>query len=278
MIFDYKKWNATLEEDAKNYRDALPYPHIVFDNFLEAWAAEKVLDGFPRVSDEGWIHYIHFNEKKHGLNKLEFIPEFIRDGLIQELNSAAFLKYLEKLTGINHLVADTTFEGGGIHQSEPGGFLNIHADFTVHPHKKNWRRRVNLLVYLNKDWKESYDGDLELWDRDMNKCTQKITPHFNRIVIFNTDKDSYHGVPEPLKCPAGSTRKSIALYYYTEEKIGSFKRRATNYRARPEDGIKSLFIWLDKKIISLYSGLKGRLNLNDDFASKILNKIGGKKK
>lgn len=278
VILDYDKWEKSLEIDKKAYQQAIPYPNIVFNDFFEPWAAEKALAVFPKVKNEGWIHYIHVNEKKHGLNKLELIPPFIVHGIIKELNSKKFIHYLEKLTGIEHLIPDTTFEGGGIHQTERSGFLNVHADFTVHPHKKNWRRRVNLLVYLNKDWQESFKGNLELWDKKMLACQKSIAPIFNRVVVFNTDQDSYHGVPEPLECPKDWSRKSIALYYFTEEKTGSFKRKATNYRARPGDGSKAIFIWLDKKMISLYSWLKGTLGINDDFISSILNRFNRKKK
>lgn len=277
MIFDYTKWNARLSNDAKTYQEALPYPHMVADDFLEVGAAERALEVFPKIKEEGWIHYVHVNEKKHGLNKLELIPEFIRDGIIKELNSPAFISYLEELTGISELHPDTTIEGGGIHQSERGGYLNIHADFTVHPHKKTWRRRVNVLLYLNKDWKESYGGALELWEKDMSNCAVAIAPIFNRIVIFNTDDDSYHGFPDPINCPDSVTRKSIALYYFTEEKSGTFKRRSTNYRARPGDGFKVVFIWLDKKMIAVYSWLKGTLGINDDFISKLLRFFSRKK-
>ncbi|WP_430410393.1 2OG-Fe(II) oxygenase [Kordia sp.] len=277
MIFDYSKRKDTFASDIAAYQAASPYPHIILDGCLEETAAEKALRVFPKIKDEGWIHYVHVNEKKHGLNKLELIPEFIRDGIIKELNSPEFIHYLEQLTGIPNLLPDTTIEGGGIHQSENGGYLNIHADFTVHPHKKMWRRRVNVLVYLNKDWEADYGGDLELWEKDMSKCAVKIAPVFNRIVIFNTDEDSYHGFPDPITCPEDVTRKSIALYYFTEEKTGSFKRRSTNYRARPNDGFKSVLIWLDKKMIAVYTWLKGTLGINDDFISKVLNFFRRKK-
>jgi len=275
-IFNYQRWKERLAADKTNYQKASPYPHTQFDDFLETWAADKALEVFPKVKDEGWIHYVHVNEKKHGLNKLDLIPPFIRE-VIDELNSEAFISYLEELTGIKGLLPDETFEGGGIHQSERGGYLNVHADFTVHPHKRNWRRRVNVLVYLNKDWDASYGGDLELWDRKMTACEQKIAPIFNRVVIFNTDEDSYHGLPDPLKCPEGDSRKSIALYYFTEEKEAP-RKRATNYRARPSDGAKAALIWADKQAIAAYNLIKGTLGINDDFASKVLNKLGGKKK
>jgi Rps23 Pro-64 3,4-dihydroxylase Tpa1-like proline 4-hydroxylase len=271
MILDYNKFNDKIKSLGESYQKTLPYPHIVFDDFFETNAAEKALEVFPEIKGDGWIHYVHVNEKKHGLNKLELIPEFIRDGIIKELNSPKFLHYLEELTGISSLIADTTIEGGGIHQSENGGYLNVHADFTVHPHKKNWCRRVNVLVYLNKHWEVSYGGALELWEKDMSKCTVKIEPLFNRVVIFNTNEDSYHGFPDPIDCPKGVTRKSIALYYFTEEKAGSFKRKSTNYRARPDDGLRGILIWLDKKLIAVYTFLKSSLGIDDAAVSKILN-------
>ena len=275
QVLDLEKWAQRFQESAADYKKAHPYPHAQFDDFLEEWAATKAMEAFPKVKDEGWIHYVHLNEKKHGLNKLDLIPPFLQD-VIRQLNSDEFVEILSKLTGIEGLQADPSLEGGGLHQSQRGGYLNIHADFTVHPHKRNWRRRVNLLVYLNKDWMPEYGGDLELWTRDMKECAQKISPVFNRCAIFNTDADSYHGLHDPIQCPEDMTRKSIALYYFTvEDKIP--KRRGTNYRARPQDGVKSLFIWADKKLVNTYSMVKGWLGINDDFVSKILNKFGGKK-
>ncbi|MHA7057578.1 2OG-Fe(II) oxygenase [Aquimarina sp. M1] len=277
MTVDYQKRYALLQIDTQKYQRAQPYPHIVYDDFLDKNAAEKALLVFPKIKDDGWIHYVHVNEKKHGLNKLDLIPTFIREKIIKELNSTHFVSYLEKLTGIKNLIPDATIEGGGIHQSENGGYLNIHADFTVHPHKKTWRRRVNVLIYLNKDWQHSYGGALELWEKDMSKCVVKIEPVFNRMVIFNTEEDSYHGFPDPMQCPDDITRKSIALYYFTEEKKGSFNRRSTNYRARPDDGFKAVYIWMDKKMIAIYTWLKGTLGINDDFISKMLNLFQKKK-
>lgn len=276
QIIDLKKWEKRFEEQADAYQRAHPYPHAQFDDFLEAWAARRAMNAFPKVKDEGWIHYVHVNEKKHGLNKMDLIPDFIQE-VIRQLNSDEFVAILSKLTGIEGLQADPTLEGGGLHQSQRNGYLNIHADFTVHPHKRNWRRRVNLLVYLNEDWLPEYRGDLELWTRDMKACAQRISPIFNRCVVFNTDADSYHGLPEPIQCPEDMTRKSIALYYFTEEKHIP-KRRGTNYKARPDDGWKSLLIWADKQLVNTYSRVKGWLGINDDFVSNILNKLGGKKK
>jgi hypothetical protein len=209
------------------------------------------------------------------LNKLDLLPEAIK-GTINELNSPGFLEFLEGLTGIQQLMKDEFLEGGGVHQSKRGGFLNIHADFTVHPHHSNWQRRVNVLVYLNKDWQEDWGGQLELWDTQMKACEIKVLPLFNRCVIFNTDADSYHGHPVPMTCPEDQFRRSIALYYYTEENKPF--RRATHYMARPEDGRKKFMVKLDNTLVALYTELKGRLGANDKVMSKILRFFSGKKK
>lgn len=276
MILDYDKYKNT-DHIAEAYQNAQPFPYVVLNDFFVKSEAEKALKVFPEIKDKGWIHYVHVNENKHGLNKLELIPDVIKNGVLKELNSSRFLELLENITGIKNLLADKTIEGGGIHQSENGGFLNVHADFTVHPHNKNWYRRVNVLVYLNQDWDESYGGNLEFWEKDMSKSVVSIAPLFNRVVIFNTTEDSYHGFPDPISCPENVTRKSIALYYFTEEKSGAFKRKSTNYKARPNDGLKAIPIWMDKKLIAIYTSLKSALGLNDDFVSKFLFYLKRKK-
>lgn len=275
-IIDLDLWEGRLPRLVENYRSGKPFPHTVLDEFLDKASADQAQEAFPRVQDEGWIHYVHVNEKKHGLNKMDRLPPYLRE-VIQKLNSDRFVRWLEKLTGIEGLHADDMLEGGGLHQSQRGGFLNIHADFTVHPHKRNWKRRVNVLVYLNKDWQPEWGGDLELWERDMSACGQKISPLFNRCVIFNTDEDSYHGLPDPIMCPEDQTRKSIALYYFTIEKKAP-SLRTTNYRARPTDGMKGIAIWLDKQAIAGYTRVKRTFGLNDDFMSKVLNIFSGKRK
>ena len=269
-------WPPPIKAAHQSYQNNSPYPHIVIDSFLPDTIAKQVMDAFPAIGDTGWTHYLHLNEKKHGLTKMDLLPEPIRV-LVQQLNAPDFVSWLSQLTGIHGLISDNGLEGGGLHQMERDGFLNIHADFTVHPHKRHWRRRVNLLIYLNEDWEEAYQGHLELWSRDMKRCEHRISPIFNRCVIFNTDEDSFHGVPDPITCPKEMTRKSIALYYYTEEKSRPLKR-ATNYQARPGDGLKSIGIYLDKKAIVLYNALKGRLGLSDDFASKVLQFFNRKRR
>ncbi len=270
-VFPYLKWDAELASLSRSYQSAGPYPHIVLENFLAAEALHKALQEFPDVRSGDWIHYLHVNEKKYGKNNPKQFGPAVRQ-VIDELNSPAFVAFLGKLTGIQGLFADPALEGGGLHQSVRGGYLNIHADFTVHPHHRHWRRRVNVLVYLNEAWEDSYGGHLELWDRQMKTCRHKVLPVFNRAVIFNTDADAFHGHPEPLKCPENASRKSIALYYFTEEKTAP-KIQSTEYRARPGDGLKALWIYLDKMLLRVYDQVKRTFKLDDQFASNLLQRI-----
>jgi 2OG-Fe(II) oxygenase superfamily len=275
-IFDYARWNAQLPGLSKQYRSASPYPHIVLENFLDPAVLEECIAEFNHLNEtDGWINYKHYNEDKRGLNKIDLLPEAIKN-TINELNSPPFLEFLSNLTGIPGLMKDEGLEGGGIHQSARGGFLNIHADFTVHPHHRNWQRRVNVLVYLNKDWKEDWGGKLELWDKKMKACEESVLPVFNRCVIFNTDADSYHGHPLPMTCPEDAFRRSIALYYFTEEK--NPYRRATYYQARPGDGSNKLLVKLDNALVSAYTTVKGKLGINDKAISKVLRFFSGRKK
>jgi hypothetical protein len=258
------------------YQSAEPFPHIHIESFLDLAVTRELAQEFPQSGSVAWTQYKHYNENKSGLTKREQLPDGL-GRLIDELNGPEFTAWLSQLTGIPNLIADPSLEGGGLHQSGPQGFLNIHADFTVHHHHSNWRRRVNLILYLNEVWSEDWGGAIELWDRSMTRCVVKVPPLLNHAVIFSTDEDSYHGFPDALTCPEGVTRKSVALYYYTEE--SGANARSTNYRARPEDArSKAALIWADKQAVSAYSKLKSKLGLSDNFASSLLALISRSQK
>ena len=159
------------------------------------------------------------------------------------MNSAPILSFLEELTGIEGLIPDPYYRGGGIHELEIGGKLDMHIDFNIHP-KLHLYRRLNAIIYLNKDWEDSYGGFLEIWsghkENDkhvLDECHAKISPLFDRLVVFNTSEHSYHGNPDPVTCPEGRSRRSIALYYYTKEvpTDGTPDKHSTTFIARPHE-------------------------------------------
>lgn len=208
---------STLQELAKSNRDkyatATPFPHICLDDVFPEELLDTVLEEFPDTKKPEWQRYQNAQELKLALRNEMIYGDTTRH-LIHTLNSRPFLDFLEALTGIKGLLPDPYLEGGGLHQIVRGGLLKIHADFNKHP-TTQLDRRLNVLIYLNKDWEETYGGHFELWDKNMEKAEVKILPVFNRMAIFSTTSFSYHGHPDPLNCPADRTRKSIALYYYT---------------------------------------------------------------
>jgi hypothetical protein len=270
MVVDLSSLERTQAQLRERYLSARPFPHIVLDGFLLPEVAERATEVFPPVDPKQWINWFHVNERKFGNRDTPTWPSALRV-VAEELNSPRFVRFISGLTGIDDLIADDSMEGGGLHVSLAGGFLNVHADFTVHPHHRDWRRRVNLLLYLNREWPAQYCGDLEFWSPDMKQREAAIAPLGNRVVIFNTDPDSFHGHPEPLRCPPGVARQSLALYYFTVEEDAMV--RSTEYRARPGEGWRALPIYLDKQALRTYDRLKRWLGLSDERASELLRRV-----
>lgn len=271
QVLDLGRLEKRLPDLHEQYVDAQPFPHIVVEDLLYPGSAELAMGEFPQLDDESWINYFHVNERKSANPKMDTWPPTLQ-AIASELNSPRFVSFLGRLTGIEGLFPDESMEGGGLHQSLAGGFLNVHADFTVHPLHQDWKRRVNLLLYLNEDWQEAYGGGLELWSTDMKRCEERVVPVGNRAVIFTTDPDSFHGHPDPMRCPEGVARRSLALYYFTKEDHPMV--RSTEYRARPGDGAKSVLIYLDKQAVRFYDRAKRRLGISDQRANDFLRKFG----
>jgi len=202
------------------YARGVPFPHIVIDDFLSEEQAERLLAVFPGMHDDVWLDWrkrdIVHQPRKQGIghaSRLDMASPQLQSMLLA-FNSYPFLRFLEVLTGIDKLLPDPHFHGGGCHQILSGGKLAIHTDFN-RLSRLDMYRRLNALLYLNKDWRPEYRGDLELWSEDCSRCVKSVAPIFNRLVVFTTNKRSFHGHPAPLATPEGVTRKSIALYYYT---------------------------------------------------------------
>lgn len=276
-LFPYAKWFPQVSSLSRQFRENPPYPHLHFREFLDPGVAAEMAAEFPGLQTDAWTRYKHQNENKLGLTQQALFPPLLSQA-VDELNSPEFVSWLSQVTGIPGLLADDSLEGGGLHQSGPGGFLNIHTDFSMHHYHKHWRRRVNLILYLNPNWQEQWGGAIELWDRDVSRCVARVLPVLNDALIFQTDDISYHGFPEPLRCPEGESRKSVALYYYTLDPDAPVTGRSTNYRARPGDGpLKSAMIWLDKEAVAFYSRAKARFGFSDQFASKVLGFLSRKR-
>lgn len=218
------------------YVAAHPFPHIIIDDFLPQDIADACLSGFPKTSDPE----SQFFDRDQERLKTSYNPDYLDDEIqkiFQKLNARPFLKFLENLTGIKGLITDPYYLGGGFHEIKNGGHLSVHADFNYH-HIMKVERRINVLIYLNPEWKEEYGGQLELWSDDMAECVHSVVPLHNRCVIFNTTSNSNHGNPQVVNNPLNISRKSIALYYYTATWSDVKKGHTTQFRPRVGTGDK----------------------------------------
>lgn len=231
---------AAMKEKGLDLRETYvnnsPFPHIVIDDFVSPAMLEACLDDFPAPA-RAEASFDRDQERYKTAYNPEVLSPRVRS-FFYSLNSRPFLQFLENMTGVAGLIPDPYFMGGGFHQTKQGGHLGVHADFNLQAPLK-LERRLNLLIYLNKDWREEYGGSLELWDLEMKNCVKRVTPEFNRCVVFSTSATSWHGHPEPVAHPEGKPRRSIALYYYTATWNGAARAFTTQFKKRPksEDAI-----------------------------------------
>jgi len=267
QLIDLDDLERRIDELRAQYAAATPFPHIVLDDLVDTDAVTAVYAELDAMSNERWNSYLHYNERKYSNTDTESWGPTVR-ALAEVFASNRFTAWLSDLTGFDDLQADSSLDGGGLHRSYRNGFLNVHADFTAHHQIDNWRRRINLLLYLNAEWQPQWGGELELWSPDMQRCETVVAPVGNRMLLFTTDETSYHGHPEPLRFPDGVARQSLALYYFTEE-IDPLAK-STDYRARPGDGARKYGIYLDKKALAAYDVVKRRFKLSDAVVNRLL--------
>jgi len=215
----------------KAYQAGDPFPHIAIDDFLPEAILERCLAEFP-TDTAGVTDAYDRNQERF---KRAFTPDVLEPysrHLFYAFNSRPFIQVVENICGIHGLIPDPYFEGGGYHELTQGGHLSVHADFNYHQ-ALNLERRINVLIYLNKGWKDEYGSQLELWDNDMKSCVKSFVPLFNRCVIFSTTSESNHGNPQPVNHPERTPRRSIALYYYTATWNNTKRKHTTQFRVRP---------------------------------------------
>ncbi len=212
-VFDDPRYAEIALRRGQEYQGADPFPHIVIDNFLPPALTRALGAAFPKPSDIAWIERDNVNNRRRYQHDETKLPPLIRE-MLREFNGRQFTLFLETLTGIQSLIPDPYFIGGGAHMSGAGDFLKIHADFNWH-HKLQAYRRVNALMYVTDHWEPEWQGAIEFWDKDMTGPKVSTLPLFNRLVIFSTGEHSNHGPRLPNLCPEGVYRKVLNLYYYT---------------------------------------------------------------
>jgi Rps23 Pro-64 3,4-dihydroxylase Tpa1-like proline 4-hydroxylase len=211
--------DASKEIMLNGYKNTTPFNFAVMDNFLFDNKINDILDDVKQL-DISKADYTFFDGRWE-LNKYGFQSNFGMNltSVFEYFVGDEFIDLLEKLTGITGIIRnDLKLKGAGVHRILKDGFLKVHTDFNTYDSDKHGRldRRINLLLYLNPNWRDEYNGHLLLCDRFSQQINYKIAPLLNRCVIFNTSKNSLHGHPEPLRVPDNVCRESIAIYYYTK--------------------------------------------------------------
>ena len=201
---------------ANEFKSADPFPHCYLDNFFDNEVLNELITEFPDITDPIWEassqEGIQVKLRSNWQSEADIRP--VTKSVVHFLNSGAVMKQLSRLTGIEKLISDPYYTGGGLNCTKRDGLLDVHADGNWH-HAMGVHRRLNVILYLNKDWNLNWGGALELWDDSLSECVKSIDPVGNRLVVFETHDRTFHGHPNPLNCPPDESRKSLILYYYT---------------------------------------------------------------
>jgi hypothetical protein len=213
----FPKSISKLRQDSellqKQYVSGQPYPHLVIDDLFDADILDRIVAEFPKAGNRDWLVWDTDYETKATSRGIAGLPIFTQIVSLW-LNSSEFIDEMKRITGIEDLVPDPLFFGAGLHEMRRDGWLEVHADYTKHP-VMPLTRRINLLIYLNRDWDTDWGGGLELWDNPNPKQKVSYPCTFNRTIIFPTTSDTLHGVPHRLSCPPDRSRQLLSIYYWS---------------------------------------------------------------
>ena len=253
----FGNWTCNFEKYKLSFLNAQPFEHVVIDNFLEETYAEKIHDLFP-VIDSNWHEYKNPIEVKYAYDNINKLPIELKN-YFYYLSSPVITNIISNITEISNLEYDEYLHGAGLHSHSRYGRLNIHLDYEKHPITGK-ERRINIILFMTKNWNTNWNGANELWDKDVTKCIAKTEIKFNRAILFKTNDISWHGLPEKIMCPENIFRKSLAYYYVSPlnaEKPEEDYRKKAKFIKRPEDPF-------DENIQKLYEIRPQRLIAKED--------------
>ena len=201
----------TIDQLSESYRSASPYPHLVLDGLFPTATLQSLIAEFPPLRSEKWLYESNERQSKYNFRSAADLGDSAFQ-FISMLHSAAFLQFLSEITGVKALLPDPYLTGAGFHVYPSGGEFNVHADRNMDFYC-GLERRLVMLIYLNRDWKENYGGQLELWDKEGTRCEKVVEPIFNRTVMFEIADNNFHGVRPIIGHDV--FRTSLILYFHT---------------------------------------------------------------
>ena len=211
-----------------------PFPHYIFDEFIDPGLADALIQEFPGYDDPRWFRYDNPLEHKRAIRDWSAFPAKTY-GFFHWLCSPGFVSQLCEITGCRDIQPDIGLHGAGWHMQSRGDHLNVHLDYNLHPFL-GLKRKFNLIVYLS-DWRADWGGNLEFWSDDNGRpgqCRARVTPGLGRAVLFDTSCQSWHGYFDPIVCPEGVYRRSIAMYYLTTPDSDPDPRNRALYAPSPD--------------------------------------------
>ena len=257
-VFKYfGNWTNNIEELREKFINAKPFEHIVIDEFLENEYAEEVFKLFPNL-DNTWHEYKNPIEVKYAFDNINYLPDQLKN-YYYYLSTPEIINIIGEITNINNLEYDEYLHGAGVHLHPKYGRLNIHLDYEKHPYSGK-ERRLNIILFMSKEWNTNWNGANELWNSDVTKCIAKTDIKFNRAILFKTNDISWHGLPDKILCPDNIFRKSLAYYYVSQlntKKNENQCRKKAKFVKRPDDTF-------DENMEQLYNIRSNRLITKED--------------
>ncbi len=245
---------ARLDELKTSYQLAKPFPYVVIEDFLTSDALAQVHAHMPAPNEENKSSDYVFAKNKFENPNFAGGAEIFQT-LREALLSERFAGLLSAIYG-RELFVDPRFLGGGIHQGGEGSYLDMHADFSRHPANKDWLRELNILLYLNKDYDDSYGGHLELQHKETGE-RGRVAPRENRLVLMLTKGHTLHGY-KPIKFPKGRYRTSLAAYAYSvDTDYSAVPVRSTQWQPEDASMAKSLLAKASPTLVKMKTALLG---------------------
>lgn len=212
-----------------------PVDHIVIDNFLPEKVASTLSEEFSDYESDNWHIYSNAIEEKRTCNIWNMFKKetynYFRVVFSATVNQAMSEKFKIEIE------PDFGLHGGGQHIHSKMGNLNPHLDYSIHP-KIGLERRLNAIYYLTGEYEEEDGGHFGLWENNSpnepGKLLKEYAPIFNRLVLFNTSQNSWHGLSRVYKPKANRLRKSLASYYISNPREDSLTNTRALFAPRAE--------------------------------------------
>ncbi|RTL37842.1 MAG: 2OG-Fe(II) oxygenase [Burkholderiales bacterium] len=212
--------------------------HVVVDDLLPVEIAERIHRAFPQPSAMRLMD--SFRERKYTSKRFDQFDPLMAD-ITFAVQDPRVVAIVEQITGIREQIPDSSLYAGGLSAMVKGHHLGPHID-NSHEASRRYYRTLNLLYYVTPGWTLENGGNLELWDRRVQKNVTLVS-RFNRLALMETTPTSWHSVSPVV---ADGTRCCVSNYYFSPRSpTGTDYFNVTSFSARPEQPLLRLLARAD---------------------------------